>query len=98
MKTTIKAKDSYRLCKFNFKDTDVNDILPEWRNPRALFDGDELVMICDYVPYADYVDEVENGNNECARFVECFMTRKGNKMVYWRDEESDVDYVSKVEE
>ena len=94
MKVTIKAKKEYRLCKFH---NDI-DMFPEWRNPRALVDGDELVMICDYVPYADYVDEVENGNNECARFVECFMTRKGNKMVYWRDEESDIDYVSKVEE
>lgn len=40
--------------------------------------------------------EQELSENECFRVCEVFTTLKGNKYIYCRDEEADIDYLVKV--
>ena len=42
--------------------------------------------------------EVLDDGNELAHKVEVFTTVKGNQFIYWRDEESDEDFITKVEQ
>ena len=44
----------------------------------------------------DYIEEVVNGNNECAVKFEVFTTRKGNQFIYWGDTETGEDFITKV--
>ena len=44
--------------------------------------------------YEDYKDEERQ--NEMFRRYEVFTTVKGNQFIYWRDEEIDADYITKV--
>lgn len=90
MRDTIKAKNGYVVRHF------VGMKVEGYKEPCALRDGEELVMLADLRPYHDYVNEVMFGGNEAARMCEKFTTSKGNEFIYWRDEEADEDYLSKM--
>ena len=84
MKITITAKDGYRV-KYITTDKKFAIVL----------DGTQVLFKAEVRSYEDYKDEVLNNGNDMARFCECFITEKGNKFIYWRDEESDEDFISK---
>ena len=95
MKTTIKAKVGYRVRRVVIQDPN-SELLTLFKAPCVLRDGEELVMFADARSMADYESEVERGENEMAHFCECFTTVRGNKFIYWRDEEFDEDFLTKV--
>ena len=45
---------------------------------------------------SDYLEE--SVDNECFEACEIFKTIKGNYFIYWRDNEIDFDYITKIEE
>lgn len=86
MRNTIKAKNGYRVVK-------VRNIITGkegWR----IDDGSEPLFVAQKRTYEDYQDEKRQ--NECFKQCEVFTTVKGNQFIYWRDEEIDVDYITKV--
>lgn len=86
MRDTIKAKDAYHIVKV------VNIITGEegWR----IDDGCNPLFVAQKRSYEDYLDERQQ--NECFNQCEVFTTAKGNQFIYWRDEEIDADYITKV--
>lgn len=87
LKITIKAQRYYRVQYAN------NSI-----SFCTVYDGDRALFNATARRYQDFVEEVLQGENEAAVHCETFITRMGNKFVYWRDEENDSDYISKVVE
>lgn len=86
MKNTITAKVGYWIGKIPNQDkTD---------NRRVLLDGQNVVMLCELMPYELYKEEASD--NECFEKCEVFTTQKGNQYIYWRDNELDKDYITKV--
>ena len=85
MRNTIKAKVGY-VVKHLKSDPDTI----------RLYDGDECLFQGTLRTYEDYIDECVNGNDETAVKCEVFTTVKGNQFVYWRCEEFDEDYLTKV--
>ena len=96
MKTTIKAKNGYHVKRSNRID-EVGKLMG-YDTPGLLVDGDDPVMIAGIRPYVDYFDEFVNGGNEAAVLCEVFKTVTGNIFAYWRDNEVDEDYLTKIEE
>lgn len=86
MRDTIKAKTGYVVKHLK---SDPNTI--------RLYDGDNFVFQGELRTYEDYVNECVNGNDETAVKYEVFTTVKGNQFVYWRCEEYDEDYLTKIE-
>lgn len=62
-------------------------------NKRVLLDGFDIVMECVRASWEDFVDNCYN--NECFRLCEIFST-SGAKWAYWRDDEIDADYITKI--
>lgn len=89
MKVTITAKIGYTVRVIRRFNSDVIVGL-------ALYDGDHLVMDAKYATVDDYTDNREN--NEAFNLCEIFKTVKGNTFAYWRDEDLDEDYITKLEE
>ncbi len=88
MKDTIKAKDGFRVVK-------VKNIVTGDEGYR-IDDGAEPLFVVQKRSYADYKDEERQ--NDMFRFCEVFTTVKGNQFIYWRDDEIDADYITKIEE
>ena len=88
MKDTIRAKTGYRLVTASQLKERYGEGI------RILKDGDEPIMVCYIRSYADYVDEKRQ--NECFCEYEVFTTQKGNQYIYWRDEEIDRDFITKI--
>lgn len=88
MLVTIHAKDVYRVYRLK------GEPEPQYA---LLKDGKEPVMLAEIRSYYDYQDEVKFHGNECAHACECFVTAKGNKWIYWRDEETDEDFLTLIE-
>lgn len=59
-----------------------------------LLDGQNVIMLCELKPYGIYKEEAKE--NECFEKCEVFTTQKGNQYIYWRDNELDEDYITKV--
>ena len=109
-KETIKASESYKVYKTKYllektKDdsrnagfhtlllmntTDFTDLI--------LMNGNEFVMAAQAKSFKDFKYEYLEGNNEAAKLEEMFITRKGNKYIYWRDIITDEDFLTKIEE
>ena len=86
MKDTIKANIGYWIGRTPNQDkTD---------NRRVLLDGQKVVMLCRLMSYEIY--KAESKENECFEKCEVFTTQKGNQYIYWRDNELDEDYITKV--
>lgn len=86
MKNTIKAKVGYRVVKGRHKVTG--------EELKAVYDGEEILFAGYPVSYEDY--QKESIDNECFNLCEVFTTIKGNQFIYWRDEEIDKDYITRV--
>lgn len=94
MKITIKAKVGYKVRRLN--KIDEVGLLLGYDKPCMLIDGNDPVMIAGLRDEKDYRDEVVFCGNEAARKCEIFKTEKGNIFVYWRDEEADKDFITKL--
>lgn len=86
MRNTIKAKVGYEVRHLKSKPDTVR-----------IYDGDEFLFQGTLRTYEDYVDECVEGGDETAVRYEVFTTVKGNQFVYWRCEEYDEDYLTKIE-
>ena len=87
MKDTIKSKEGYRVINVRF-----SAIFPAWIS--IVFDGTRPLFTAEKRSYNEYQDEKRN--NESFSQYEVFTTVKGNQFIYWRDEEIDADYITKV--
>lgn len=88
MKDTIKAKEGYWIGKAPSLREEHGD------DARVLMDGQKAVMLCFKRSIEDY--EYNKRENECFEKMEVFTTRKGNQFIYWRDNELDEDYITKI--
>lgn len=86
MKTTINARYGYRVR--TMKNTETEQRLV------AVYDGTELIMIATPADMDEY--NYNKNYNECFEKCEVFATTKGNTFIYWRDNELDIDYVTKA--
>lgn len=86
MRDTIKAKDGYHVVK-------VRNIATGEEGYR-IDDGCNPLFVAQKRSYEDYKDEERQ--NEMFRRCEVFTTVKGNQFIYWRDEEIDANYITKV--
>lgn len=86
MRDTIKAKDGYHVVK-------VRNIATGEEGYR-IDDGCNPLFVAQKRSYEDYQDEKQQ--NECFNQCEVFSTVRGNQFIYWRDEEIDADYITKV--
>lgn len=77
MKTTIKAREGYRVRTNAFNTTFV-------------YDGDNLIMCAQRKTIEEYEDN--KVNNEMFKFCECFETVNKNKFIYWVDFETGEDF------
>ena len=87
-KDTIQAHEGYKV--FVCKDKTTG----EPSKMRALYDGDVVIMYAERRPASDFVEE--SRENECFSFCETFTTVNGGRYVYWRDEELDRDYLTRI--
>lgn len=85
MKNTIKAKKGYKVVKSKSNDKIC-----------LIKDGDEKILIAEIRSYGDYVEECKKGGDETAEKMEVFTTEKNNQFIYWRSNEIDADYLTKV--
>jgi len=109
-KETIKASKEYKIYKTDFlldktkedsKNAMFHDLLllsSTDYTDLTLLNGDEFVMTAQSRTYKDFKHECLDGNNEAAELEEMFITRKGNKYIYWRDIETKEDFLTKFEE
>lgn len=95
---TIKAKESYRIFKIKNITADQLPLTVTDLHDLILLDGSTFVMGAQFRSFEDFIYECVNGNNEAAGLCEMFITKKGNKFIYWRDYEADEDYLTKYEE
>lgn len=86
MRDTIKAKEGYTVAKGRNKVT--GEVC------YCIYDGSNPLFVAQKRSYEDYQDEKQQ--NECFNLCEVFTTVKGNQFIYWRDEEIDADYITKV--
>ena len=87
MRNTIKAKVGYVIWSKKSKPNKV-----------IVCDGDDVLFEGERRSWEDYKNEVLDYGNEMAHKVEVFTTVKGNQFIYWRDEETDEDFITKVEQ
>lgn len=88
MKVTITAQTGYKV-----KDV-VNVITGE--PALMVYDGNQPIMVAHAATVDEYSDN--RATNESFRLCEIFKTVKGNTFAYWRDEETDEDFLTKLEE
>lgn len=88
MRTTITAKTGYKVKRV------VNVITGE--PALMVYDGNQPIMVAHAATVDEYTDNREN--NEAFCLCEIFKTVKGNTFAYWRDEELDEDYITKIGE
>ena len=88
MRSTITAKIGYRVKRV------VNVITGE--PALMVYDGNQPIMVAHAATVEEYTDNREN--NEAFCLCEIFKTVKGNTFAYWRDEEVDGDYLTKIGE
>ena len=86
MKDTIKAINGFRVVKV--KNIITGDV------GYRIDDGMKPLFVAQKRSYVDYKDEERQ--NEMFRFCEVFTTDKGNQFIYWRDDEIDADYITKI--
>lgn len=107
---TIKAKNAYKIYKTNYllektKDDSKNALFHKVLllnstdfTDLTLLDGNEFIMAAELKSFKDFKEECLDGNNEAAQLEEMFITKKGNKYIYWRDIITGEDFLTKIEE
>lgn len=86
IKPTISARIGYRVRGVKNLETGVTKF--------GVYDGDHLIMVADRMSVEAFDDAQEN--NEAYNLCEVFTTVAGNVFAYWRDEELDKDYITKI--
>lgn len=86
MRSTITAKIGYRVKRVKNLETGETKL--------GLYDGDRLIMVADRMSVEEFDNAQEN--NEAFNLCEVFTTVAGNVFAYWRDEELDEDYLTKI--
>lgn len=86
MRDTINAKYGYTVTKV------LNIITGEIKY--MIKDGNEKLFVAQLVSEEDYKAEKEQ--NEAFYFCEKFTSTKGNQYIYWRDNELNEDYITKI--
>ena len=86
MRSTITAKIGYRVKHV------VNVITGELA--LMVYDGNQPIMVAHAATIEEYTDNREN--NEAFWLCEIFKTVKGNTFACWRDEETGIDYITKI--
>lgn len=81
---TIQPKENYKIMIRNGARGTAR---------RVLVDGSRVVMDCEKVPFSEMVENMRD--NECFELCEIFSTKK-SKWAYWRDNEINEDYISKI--
>lgn len=81
---TIQPEENYRIM---IKHSDRGTAA------RVLVDGSRVVMTCEKVPFSEMVENMRG--NECFELCEIFSTKR-EKWAYWRDNEINEDYISKI--
>ena len=109
-KETIKAKTNYKVYTTKYllektKDDSSNAMFHDLVllntsdfTDLILMDGGTFVMAAESKSFSEFKNEVLEGNNEAAKLEEMFITRKGNKYIYWRDIITGEDFLTKIEE
>ena len=88
IKSTISARVGYKVKNV------VNVITGE--PALMVYDGNQPIMVAHAATVDEYIDNREN--NEAFCLCEIFKTVKGNTFAYWRDEETNEDFLTKLEE
>lgn len=88
MRNTIKPKDGFHVKK--------GKLIDPGKVRCRIDDGEQPLFVAEKRSWDDYLDEKEG--NECFHMCEVFTTVKGNQYIYWRDEEIDADYITRVTE
>lgn len=86
IKPTIAARIGYKVKRV------VNVITGE--SALMVYDGNQPIMVAHAATVEEYTDNREN--NEAFCLCEIFKTVKGNTFAYWRDEETGIDYITKI--
>ena len=86
MKDTIKAKFGYHVRK-------VRNIITGDEAYR-IDDGNNPIFVAKRTDMDTY--QYNKCENEMFQLCEVFTTLKGNQFIYWRDNETDEDFVTKV--
>lgn len=86
MKDTIKAKYGYTVTKV------INIITG--KTAYMIRDGSKGLFVAQKVNEEDYKEEKEQ--NEAYYFCEKFTTIEGDQFIYWRDNELNEDYITKI--
>lgn len=86
IKPTISARIGYKVRRVKNLETGETKL--------GLYDGDRLIMVADRMDIEEFNDAKEN--NEAYNLCEVFTTVAGNVFAYWRDEELDEDYLTKI--
>lgn len=86
MTDTIKAKNGYRVKK-------VKNIITG-ETAYRIDDGEQPLFVAQKKSREEY--ESNKSENEAFMVCEVFTTVKGNQFIYWRDNELDEDYITKV--
>lgn len=87
-KDTIKAINGYRVLICKDKENG------EHSTKRAVYDGTMFVMFAERKGAGDFIDNALE--NECFELCEVFTTERGGRYVYWRDNELDEDYITRI--
>lgn len=86
IKPTIAARIGYKVRRVKNLETAETKF--------GVYDGDHLIMVADQMSVEEFNDAKEN--NEAYNLCEVFTTVAGNVFAYWRDEELDEDYLTKI--
>jgi hypothetical protein len=86
IKPTISARIGYKVRRVKNLETGETKF--------GVYDGDHLIMVADQMSVEAFDDAQEN--NEAFNLCEVFTTIAGNIFAYWRDEELDEDYITKI--
>ena len=86
MKPTIEAKIGYRV-------RNVRNVITGQKGI-CVYDGEEPIFVAKKKSVEEFKDEARQ--NEAFELCEVFITTKGNTFAYWRDNEIDADYITKI--
>lgn len=86
IKPTISARIGYKVRRVKNLETGETKF--------GVYDGDHLIMVADRMDVETFDDAQEN--NEAFCLCEIFKTVNGNVFAYWRDEETGIDYITKI--
>ena len=86
IKPTISARIGYRVRGVKNLETGETKF--------GVYDGDHLIMVADRMSVEAFDDAQEN--NEAFNLCEVFATVAGNVFAYWRDEDLNEDYITKI--